>query len=188
MKQSTIGRYPIFHKIFIRGNLRDEDTSEVKEKFSCWGEVTFVQIRTVSPNGSAIKKPFGFVTFKDKSSVISCLQETGVGVTLDDGRLILARQATFDFKGPRTNNQKSRRPQVDHDQVRVNGTKKFVDAVPDDIKDQEEPQDADTIPSQQALEAISEEVTINNGIDEEDGEKVECDLLGIDLLSDIMSQ
>lgn len=98
------GTFHVFHKIHIRGatptdRLTEDDIPELTKKFSQWGEVVFIQVHTrIFKSTERLNRPYGFVTFKDKKSVVSCLQDSAIGVTLDDGRLVMPRQAVFNIR------------------------------------------------------------------------------------------
>ena len=104
MKQ--YGTFPVLHRVHIKGatvsdRLTGDDKAELAKKFAKWGEVVFIQIHMKSRNkfdDKDLERPYGFVTFREKDSVIACLQDSAVGVSLDDGRLIFARQAVFNLK------------------------------------------------------------------------------------------
>lgn len=106
------GTFHVFHKIHIRGasskdRLTEDDIPELTKKFSHWGEVIFIQVHTrIFKSAERLNRPYGFVTFKDKNSVISCLQDSAVGVTLDDGRLVMPRQAVFNIRSRKQPNNR----------------------------------------------------------------------------------
>lgn len=123
MKQFVYGNFPVLHKVHIKGATLDdkltlEDKPELTRKFSRWGKIQFVQVHTKSYNNDDLDRPYGFITFKDKTSVISCLQDSAVGVTLEDGRLIMPRQALFNLKYSRDAYRDPEKTEQDRNQLR----------------------------------------------------------------------